>query len=337
MLNRLIRSKQDFRRLRNLPWSAKAYNIVNALVGETFGARSIGTLGFRLVEVSLTDRCQCDCLHCYAMKPIKVPEHQELSTDEIKSLVDQIVAMHGTEICFTGGEPLLRDDLPALVRYASQKGLVTKLNTNGILLSEERILELKHSGINVCAISIDSPNRIEHDEWRKYPGCHEKAVNSLRLLNKHDIPSYILAYAKKDRVYSKDLSETVALGHELNVTKVRINFPVPMGGFKNKYSEVLSLEEREEVRRLLEDPLVSLESPREETKCTAGVAKIHVLTNGDVSPCVFVPLVYGNIRKQSLKEIWQAMMDFDRMHKTKGQCPMCDPLFRSKFKLSQEA
>ena len=84
------------------------------------------------------------------------------------------------------------------------------------------------------------------------------------------------------------MKRIVQLGHELGVETVRILFPVPMGGFLNASNEVLSLEEREKVRELNADPIVTMESPREGTRCTAAVTKLNILPDGRVTPCVLV-------------------------------------------------
>ena len=55
------------------------------------------------------------------------------------------------------------------------------------------------------------------------------------------------------------------------------------------------------------------------------------MTNGDVTPCVFAPLPYGNIHQHKISEIWKAMDDYITEYKIKGQCPMCDPFLREKL------
>jgi radical SAM protein with 4Fe4S-binding SPASM domain len=70
-----------------------------------------------------------------------------------------------------------------------------------------------------------------------------------------------------------------------------------------------------------------MESPDEKTRCTAAVTKLNVQPNGAVTPCVFVPSSYGNVRYEPLKQIWNRMAEFDRIHKPAGKCPMSDPGF----------
>jgi MoaA/NifB/PqqE/SkfB family radical SAM enzyme len=291
----------------------------------------VGALGLRLVEISITDRCQCRCNHCFAATKNLTSTADELSKVEIISLLDDIKRMGGTEVCFSGGEPLLRNDIMQLVNYAHQIGLVARLITNGILLTDGIVKDLKQAGLSWCSISIDSPKPEIHDEFRCYPGCFEKAITGLRSLVKHKVPCNIITVARKDLIHSGGLEEIVTLGQNIGVTMVRINFPLPLGRFKDRQEQVLSLEEREQVRKLLSCGIVSMAFPRERTKCTAAVTKINILANGDVTPCVFVPRSYGNLRQHTLNEIWLAMEEHIQKYESKGQCPMCDLYLRKKL------
>ena len=317
------------RRVAGLPAHRQAYYVLNAMVGEALRRRTIGTLGLRLVGIDLTERCQCRCVHCYDAKAHS--SRATLATEGVQSILDQAAAMHATEISFSGGEPLLHPDLVSLVSYAHQKGLATKVNTNGILLSEPLIRELKDAGLNWCAVSLDSVEAAQHDTLRGYAGCYERAVQGLGMLVEHDIACSITTYVRKRDVYTGHLQKIVALGRALGVDSVRINFPVPMGRYADRQDLTLDLAEREEVRKLLQDELVSMEAPREGTRCTAGVTVMNVTARGDVTPCVFVPLPYGNIHHTTLRAAWQAMASFERLYKPDGQCPMCDPAFRSRL------
>jgi AdoMet-dependent heme synthase len=319
------------KRLSGLPRSKKMRYIVNAAVGELLRVRTFGCLGLRLVEISLTDRCQCRCRHCFAATDQPCRSRDELSTHHVKSVLDDMASMGVTEVCFSGGEPLLRDDILDLVQYARAQGLVVRLITNGLLLSERVITDLKQAGLNWCSVSIDSAKPEEHDVFRGVPGCFDKAVNGITSLVDQGLACNIVTVARKSMIDSGALEAVVRLGQTLGVTAVRINFPVPIGRYENQQTQVLTREEREEVRKLLRYGIVSMEAPREGTRCTAGVTKINILPTGDVTPCVFVPLAYGNIRHQKLRDIWQAMVHYNRQYVIKGQCPMCDPCMREKL------
>jgi AdoMet-dependent heme synthase len=316
------------RRLSGLSLPGKAYFVANTLCGEVFRRRTIGTLGLRLAEIDVTNACQCRCVHCYAADDEPQDTRDELTTVEIERIVDELAALHVTEVCFTGGEPLLRGELARLIAHARRHGMLPKINTNGILLSPERISALKRAGLAWCAVSIDSSHPAKHDALRKFPGCYELAVGGLRELVRQGVPAAITTYARKEAVHDGDLARVVFLGHELGLDAVRILFPVPLGRLRYDASALLTREERDQVRELVKDPIVTMESPREGTTCLAAVSKFSIHANGDVTPCVFVDLPLGNVRRQSVAEVWAAMADFGRQYKPAGQCPMGDPDFR---------
>jgi len=305
-------------------------------LGEIFASDLFGSCGLRLVEISLTDRCQCRCEHCFAATENALPIQDELSTLEIEALLDDLAAMRVSEVCFSGGEPLLRSDIVELVAYAATKGLMVRLISNGIAFTEKLVSELKRAGLNWCSVSIDSPEPQMHDTFRGYPGCFERAMAGLKMLNHHGVPASIITIARKNMISSGELEKIVSLGKELGVITVRINFPVPIGRWDGREDFTLSLKEREAVRDLLRYGIVSMESPRESSKCTAGLSKINILPNGDVTPCVFIPLRYGNIRQQKLGEIMQLMGNYHREFKMRGHCPMGDPAMREKILAAAE-
>ena len=87
----------------------------------------------------LTNRCNLNCAHCYINQPAndEVARQRELSTEQVKAIIDQMVAAGVLFLTLTGGEPLLRPDFTEIYTYARQKGLLVILFTNGTLVSEE--------------------------------------------------------------------------------------------------------------------------------------------------------------------------------------------------------
>lgn len=329
--NKLKAELKCLSRLKGLSIPLKIRYILSTTLGETLRTRLFNSLGLRLVEISLTDRCQCRCGHCFAANQQPLPEKDELSTFKVTNLIDDLSKSGVTEVCFSGGEPLLRNDILDLISYSHRKGMVARLITNGILLSEQKVVDLKNAGLNWCSVSIDSSEATIHDAFRRYSGCYEKAIKGLRMLVKYKVPCNIITVARRELLYSGQLEKIVKIGKQIGVTVVRINFPVPIGRFINKDSAILNIEEREEVRKLLDCGDVVMENPKEGTKCTAAVTKINILPSGDVTPCVFVPLPYGNIRERDFFSIWKAMAEYNNKYKFNGQCSMCDPILRERI------
>ena len=321
----------SLKRLNGLPFSKKIHYVANGIIGEALRTRTFGSLGLRLVEISLTDHCQCRCGHCFAATKQPLPEGDELDTSQVKLLINNLSELGVSEVCFSGGEPLLRHDILEIVSYAHNKGLVVRLITNGILLNEQMVADLKRAGLNWCSLSIDSPKSEAHDAFRRYSGCYDKVIEGLKLLIKKKMPCSIITVARKELLHSGELEEIVKIGQRIGVTVVRINFPVPIGRFMNQNNQTLNLEEREKVRELMRYGNVVMEAPSEGTTCTAAVTKVNILTNGNVTPCVFVPRSYGNIHVKRISEIWKSMAEYSKQFKVSGKCPMCDSSQRERI------
>ncbi len=322
------------RRMNGLAWHEKVHYVGNVLVGETFG-RSVPGFGPRLIEITLTHRCQCACEHCYDATPENHHSAGDLTTEEVVSVLKQAREIGFTEVNFTGGEPLLRSDIVELVAVARASGLAPKINTNGVRLDAEMARRLADAGLSWGAVSIDSADPATHDTLRRREGCFDDAVAGIRHLVDLGVPASITTYARRDSI-DGGLAQIVALGHELGVETVRILLPVPLGSYEDSVDQVLTPEEKARVRELLDDPIVTMESPRERSKCRAAVTKLNVAPDGTVTPCVFVPLGYGSVRETPLKVIWDVIAEFDRMQKVEGHCPMCDPEFRARLVLITE-
>lgn len=168
-----------------------------------------------MVDIGVTNQCQCHCPHCYAAVGERATGMDELSASEIRSVIDQISNMGAIEICFTGGEPLLRNDIVELVDYARKKKMVSKINTNGILLTDDMVRKLKGAGLNWCMVSIDHSGPAGHDSFRGHRGCYEKAMEGLRELVRQEIPSGITTVASREIIRNGVLELIVSLAHEV--------------------------------------------------------------------------------------------------------------------------
>src|SRR4030042_5868080 len=126
------------------------------------------------IDIATTYRCQCRCVHCSA-DGHKKAGRQEMETEEIKSIIEQAKRLGTLEVVFSGGEPLLRRAAIELVRFAHDIGMITRLNTNGLLLDRRRVAELKKAGLTLCAVSLDDCDPQVHDTLRGVPATYEKA------------------------------------------------------------------------------------------------------------------------------------------------------------------
>jgi len=278
-------------------------------------------------------RCQCNCDPCYA--DVKGRNNvNEMTTEELKAEIDQVKALGAIHINFTGGEPLLREDIVDLVGHAHDIGLITRISTNGDLLSRERVAELSRAGLNQCGIAIDDADRDMHDRKRGLPGIFDRAVQGFRFLHECGIESRLMAYATHNNM-PQGLKSILDLGKQLRVKSVHINFPYASGRWAESFDKIFSDGDMAHLRRLqglMSSPLVLLEFPTPEAQCLATKKSIiYVNDSGEVTPCPLVPYVIGDMRIEPLTDIWKRHVDALRLD-FRGNCPMGKPEGRKAFR-----
>ena len=157
------------------------------------------------VNWELTNRCNVGCPYCF------LGEHPEgvlpdLSTAVVKEAMEKLKTGGARMLNYSGGEPLLRDDIVKLIRYGHELKLTTILSTNGILLSPELIRELDGYLTWIC-LPIDGPNLEVHDSVRGKKGYFEIILDRLRLLEKTGINLKInTMLCKKNIDYVTDIA-----------------------------------------------------------------------------------------------------------------------------------
>ncbi|ADB60611.1 Radical SAM domain protein [Haloterrigena turkmenica DSM 5511] len=130
-----------------------------------------------VVVWNATRRCNLYCSHCYAGADLKAAP-SEFSTREAKTFLEGVADFGAPVILFSGGEPLVRDDLTELVDYAADLGLRPVLSSNGTLLTREKAEALNEAGLQYAGISVDGlPDR--NDEFRGKDGAFEAAVRGI--------------------------------------------------------------------------------------------------------------------------------------------------------------
>lgn len=274
------------------------------------------------ILIAPTYRCQCHCVHCAANSSHN-DEGIILTASQIKSVIDQACQLGVIQVIFTGGEPLLREDIEELISYAHNAGLITRIITNGILLNRSLVLKLKKAGLTQCSVSIDDANSKIHDRLRGFPGSYKKAIKGIKILNEFGILCQIHTCATK-RNMNGGLERIIQLAKTLKVFAVCIGFPLALGRWNHRCDQILSKEEKENARNLQDLKLVHLEFATPQTRCRISQKGfLFISPQGNITPCPFVPNSFGNINSLSLKRVWEyhclnLKLDY------RGECPMND-------------
>ncbi|MBQ4133333.1 MAG: radical SAM protein [Desulfovibrionaceae bacterium] len=129
---------------------------------------------------NITRRCNLDCLHCYAGACREVQAHspEEVSFEQARAIIDDLAGFGAPVLLFSGGEPLLREDLPELAAYASAQGLRTVLSSNGTMLNAAKAKALKRAGVSYVGISLDGLASV-HNRMRRSDMAFELALSGL--------------------------------------------------------------------------------------------------------------------------------------------------------------
>lgn len=132
-----------------------------------------------VVVWNMTKRCNLRCVHCYAFAEGEDYRGEELSTDEGRALIDDLASFGSPVILFSGGEPLLREDLPDLIDYAVKNGLRAVISTNGTLITPEKAQTFARYNLSYIGVSLDGLSEV-NDTFRGVPGAFAKAIEGIR-------------------------------------------------------------------------------------------------------------------------------------------------------------
>jgi len=302
------------------------------------------------IMITLTLACDCFCKHC-GIQIYKRKNKQPLSTTELKErIIDKMDDIGFKVLLLFGGEPTLHRDFFELVRYATKKGLYIHIDTNGHKMSDldfvKKIKDLNPK-LTFILVSLDSADPKVHDRFRGMKGSWEKAVQSIKNCVALDIPVGISTVVSKQNLKNGDYKRIIQLGKDLGVKRVRSITPIMIGRW-HQQDVKLSPEEMKEFFSLLEPNFVFWEQFCDGTVpfvCSSIVRwYFFVSPYGDVQPCCYIPLSFGNVRNEELKKIVERMwassyFKIERANINKCDCPMNDPYVRDRlmkmFKRSQ--
>lgn len=131
-----------------------------------------------IVVWNITRACNLKCVHCYNDSGACKAD-DELSTDEAKTVLDDLVQFGVPSVLFSGGEPLMRPDLFELIGYAVERGMRAVISTNGTLITAEMAKRIKHHGVSYVGISLDGIGPV-NDRFRGVSGAFERAVAGIK-------------------------------------------------------------------------------------------------------------------------------------------------------------
>ncbi len=130
-----------------------------------------------VVVWNMTKRCNLKCVHCYA-QAVSLQGKDDISTEQAKAMIDDLAGYGCPVMLFSGGEPLVREDLVELARHAKGRGMRAVISTNGTLITKEKAKELRDVGLSYVGISLDGLEEV-HDHFRGVKGAFRQALKGI--------------------------------------------------------------------------------------------------------------------------------------------------------------
>ena len=131
-----------------------------------------------VVVWNMTQRCNLKCVHCYA-KAKTLHGEDPISFEQAKTMISDLAAFNCPVMLFSGGEPLVREDLVDLAKFATEQGMRAVISTNGTLITKDKARELKSVGLSYVGISLDGLKDV-HDHFRGVAGAFDAALTGIK-------------------------------------------------------------------------------------------------------------------------------------------------------------
>jgi MoaA/NifB/PqqE/SkfB family radical SAM enzyme len=296
------------------------------------------------VTIAVTNDCQCQCVHCSVPGPSQI--YPPLSLEEINRVVEESLALGVNNMTFTGGEPLLFPDLEQCISGVPQELAVVQVFTNGLTLDLRRALSLKAAGTYAVQISLDSPDPEENDRLRGQKGASQSVREAVANASQAGLLVGLSTYATNRSIEDGSLKRIVELAGEWGVHEVSVFDVIPTGRLLRQEEIMLTAESRRSLRKLeLACNKPTKGPPRMSTQswtnsgrgfaksfgCLAGNYQFHITACGDLMPCDFTPLSFGNVRNHSVTDLWKKLTTHPAYCRHQDACRMQSLEFRNKY------
>jgi len=277
-----------------------------SLVGQTEQRRLYS------VTLAVTNRCRYNCWHCYNAGR----SQRDVPLSVLLRVVKELQDLGVVHVTLTGGEPMLRADLEEIAGAFDERTYLG-LNTTGDRFTQERARSLRTAGVFSVGVSLDSTDAAEHDRMRGMPGAYRTALDALRRASQNGFYPYIVAVATREFLQGERFWAFMRFAREAGALEVHLLEPSATGKLAGDNEAVLDEADRglilEYQGKVAQDgnlPILScflyLESAQA-FGCGAGLTHLYIDGSGEVCPCNFVPLSFGNVMDEPLARILERM------------------------------
>lgn len=279
----------------------------------------------------ITYKCQLNCPHCSAGTYSKTSK--ELNTEEIKEILIDIHKIGVPRLNVSGGEALLRKDIYEIIYFAS-KYFVTVLESNGVIENEEIIKGLKKSGLCCLSISMDCPDS-NHELIRGNKGLFKNIIKTLELSKKYKLTTILSTYITKKKLNIDFFNKFKDIAKTYKPAAIRVMPVRPVGNSLKNFSENDILTEQDEkwIFNNAEPSVFYFKGLPAPSVCGIFLKNtFYISPYAEVQPCAYLPLSFGNLKNEKLKDILERMWEHKIFKEAETHnCLIIDRKFREKY------
>ncbi len=254
--------------------------------------------------------CNFACQHCDITRLRGKSESRFFTIKDVKELSRQADEMGLAHIVITGGEPLVFPDFDDIVKAIDPQKFYITSDTNGWFLDAAKAKHLKNIGLDKIQLSLDSLLAAEHDEFRRKPGSHERALRAIDASLEAGLNIIIATVVTKQRVRSQEFIEFLEFAKKKGVG-VFVTYAKPVGAWEGNYNVLIDKDDMDYLRGLEKKynvfthltPAYGLN-----LGCIAVKRMVSITKYGDVMPCPYIHVSLGNFFEEPLKDIIQRGM-----------------------------
>lgn len=270
-----------------------------------------------LVSFAVNDLCNVGCEHCSFFHGVHNPKKKVLTLKQAQSVIAEVQELGASVINIVGGEPLLREDLPELIKSIDKNLSTVSLFTNGWHL-EEKIEELKNNGLDSVYISIDAANSKQHDFFRKKKGLFDKAVKGIQKAKTLGLSTGISTTMTPESYNSGELQKMIKLAEKIGVHELLVFDAMPSGRYKHRkdlidnhnWIEKMIMEIRDYNTSNPDGPgIVSFAyfTSHRSVGCSCGTSYCYISPYGELMSCDFHHESFGSIIERPFYKVWDEL------------------------------
>lgn len=267
----------------------------------------------RVVEIAVDFACNGRCIYCSATKMFDPKKEQKrLTIEEFRKIGNDLDRFGVLGIVITGGEPFLRPDLAEIVKALNPKNKIISIVTNALVLNEKRLKDIYDAGANSIEFSLDSHVEEENDKSRNFKGHFKKAMEGIKLAKKVGLNICLSPCLTHQNI--KDFEKFILFAKKLDAF-IFLSLAGDVGRWSDEENIVLDEKDWELMQSYRQKyPFIRNDFSTNfilKEGCPAGREKLYISAYGDVIPCSFTQISFGNIRQEPLEKIWERMRNFE--------------------------